>query len=89
MAVGDVFTGVARNAMYTQRTKFWWGNLAMAAFSICTGSILGVAGFIAGAIVSLVEHFEFDSIDDNISVPSVSFLIFIAANFYATWLLTF
>jgi hypothetical protein len=45
------------------------------------------AGVIAGAIVSVVEHFEFGPIDDNIMVPSISFLILVIANFYAPWLL--
>jgi dolichol kinase len=89
MAVGDAVTGVARNALYRRRTKSWWGNLAMAAFSIPAGAILGIAGVLAGAIVSVVEHFEFGPIDDNITVPSISFLILVIANFYAPWLLTF
>lgn len=89
MAVGDAVTGLVRNALYKRRTKSWWGNLAMAAFSIPAGVILGIAGVLAGAIVSVVEHFEFGPIDDNITVPSISFLILVIANFYAPWLLTF
>lgn len=89
MAVGDAVTGVVRNALYKRRTKSWWGNLAMAAFSIPAGVILGIAGVIAGAIVSVVEHFEFGPIDDNITVPSISFLILVIASFYAPWLLSF
>jgi dolichol kinase len=89
MAVGDALTGVVRNILYKKRTKSWWGNLAMAAFSIPVGIILGIAGVLAGAIVSVVEHFEFGPIDDNITVPSISFLILLIASFYAPWLLTF
>lgn len=90
MAVGDAVTGVVRNALYKRRTKSWWGNLAMALFSIPAGAIiLGIAGVLAGAIVSVVEHFEFGPIDDNITVPSISFLILVIASFYAPWLLTF
>lgn len=89
MAVGDALTGIVRNALYRKRTKSWWGNLAMAAFSIPVGAVLGLAGIIAGATVSVVEHFEFGPIDDNITVPSVSLIILIIANIYAPWLLSF
>lgn len=75
MAVGDAFTGLVRNTLYKRRTKSWWGNLAMAAFSIPVGIVLGIAGMLAGAVVSVIEHFEFGPIDDNITVPSVSFLM--------------
>jgi hypothetical protein len=61
----------------------------MAAFSIPAGIILGIAGVLAGAIVSVVEHFEFGPIDDNITVPSISFLILLLAIFFAPCLLTF
>jgi len=56
----------------------------LVAFSIPVGAIiLGIAGILAGASVSVVEHFEFGPIDDNITVPSMSFLILVIANFYA------
>jgi len=55
----------------------------LVAFSIPAGVILGIAGILAGASVSVVEHFEFGPIDDNITVPSMSFLILVIANFYA------
>lgn len=89
MSVGDAFTGIVRNALYKKRTKSWWGNLAMALSSVPVGTILGIAGIIVGATVSVIEHFEFGPIDDNITVPSISFLILLVANFYALWLLTF
>lgn len=89
MAVGDALTGVVRNALYKRRTKSWWGNLTMAAFSIPAGALLGIAGMFAGAIVSVIEHFEFGPIDDNITVPAISFLILIIADLYAPWLLSF
>jgi len=87
LTLGWLFTG--GNALYRKRTKSWWGNLAMAAFSIPVGAVLGLAGIIAGATVSVVEHFEFGPIDDNITVPSVSLIILIIANIYAPWLLSF
>jgi dolichol kinase len=89
MSVGDSVTGIVRNVLYKKRTKSWWGNLVMACFSMFVGAVLGVAGILAGAVASVVEHFEFPPIDDNVTVPLVSFLILILAKFYAPWLLTF
>ena len=88
MSVGDAVTGIVRNMLYKKRTKSWWGNLAMASFSIPTGAILGVAGIVAGTAASLIEHFESNPIDDNITVPLFSFIILMLAKFYAPWLLT-
>ena len=88
MSVGDAVTGIVRNLLYEKRTKSWWGNLVMVSFSVAAGTLLGLAGVIAGAAASLVEHYEFPPIDDNVTVPLVSFLILISAKFYAPWLLT-
>jgi len=88
MSVGDAVTGIVRNLLYRKRTKSWWGNLAMALFSIFLGTILGFAGIFAGAAASVVEHFEFHPIDDNVTVPLISFAILILAKLYAPWLLT-
>lgn len=87
MSLGDAVTGIVRNKLYGRRTKSWWGNLAMALLSIPLGSILGLAGAIAGAIASIVEHFEFKFIDDNVSIPLVSLIILLLAEFYAPWML--
>lgn len=89
MSVGDAITGIVRNALYKRRTKSWWGNLAMAFFSIPVGAVLGVAGVIAGTVASIVEHFEANPIDDNITVPLSSFIILMFARFCAPWLLVF
>ena len=89
MSVGDAVTGIVRNVLYRRRTKSWWGNLVMALFSVSVGTLLGFAGVLAGAVASFVEHFEFPPIDDNVTVPLVSFLILILAKLYAPWLLTF
>jgi len=88
MSFGDAITGIVRNMLYKRRTKSWWGNLVMALFTIPVGSILGLAGILAGAAVSLIEHFEFNPIDDNITVPLLSFLILALARFYTPWILT-
>jgi len=84
MSVGDAITGIVRNVIYKRRTKSWWGNLAMATFSIPLGAaVLGLAGAIAGATASFIEHFESNPIDDNITVPLSAFLILILAKFCA------
>jgi dolichol kinase len=89
MSVGDAMTGIVRNTLYKRRTKSWWGNLAMAAFSVPVGAaVLGVAGALAGTISSIVEHFESNPIDDNITVSLSAFLILILAKFFVPWLLT-
>ena len=85
MSIGDAITGIVRNAIYKRRTKSWWGNLAMAVFSINVGIIVGVAGVIAGAVASLVEHLEFKIIDDNVLVPATSFLVLLLAKMLAPW----
>ncbi|MEM1966080.1 MAG: hypothetical protein QXH12_08200 [Candidatus Caldarchaeum sp.] len=75
MSIGDGVTGLVRNVLYRRRTKSWWGNLAMALFCVPTGFMtLGTAGAVSGAIASVVEKFEFGKVDDNITVPLVSFL---------------
>lgn len=89
MSVGDAVTGLVRNTLFKKRTKSWWGNLAMAMVSMPMGAILGVAGVIAGALASLVEHFEYHPIDDNITVPLTSFIVLALAIHYAPSLLTF
>lgn len=76
MSIGDGVTGLVRNAIYHRRTKSWWGNFAMALFCVPAGFIcLGFTGAVAGAAASLIEKLEFGWIDDNITVPLISFAI--------------
>ena len=89
MSVGDAVTGIVRNVLYKRRTKSWLGNLTMALFSIPVGMILGFAGVIAGALASFIEHFEFNPIDDNVTVPALSFVILLLTKVFAPWMLTF
>lgn len=89
MSIGDAVTGIVRNLVYGRRTKSWLGNFAMALFSVPVGAILGLAGVLAGLIASLIEHFEFGRIDDNVTVPLVSFSVLLLAYLYAPWTLTF
>jgi dolichol kinase len=89
MSIGDAVTGIIRNYIYGKRTKSWWGNLAMAVLSITMGTMLGPAGMFAGSVASFIEHYEFHPIDDNITVPLVSFLILMLAKTFAPWSLVF
>jgi dolichol kinase len=88
MSVGDAVTGIARSLIHGRRTKSWWGNLIMAAFSMSIGASFGLAGILAGGAASLIEHFEFRPVDDNVIVPLVPFLILAAARVYAPWALS-
>ena len=80
MAIGDGVTGIIRNAMFKRRTKSWWGNLGMLVVNVIIGSIKGVPGVLSGAVAAIVEKFEFmnGKIDDNITVPLVSFIVLLA-----------
>ncbi|MDT7892017.1 MAG: dolichol kinase [Thermoproteota archaeon] len=75
MAFGDATTGFVRNLIYKRRTKSWIGNIAMGIVSVPIGAIIGIAGIVAALISSIIEHFEFKYIDDNITIPLVSFIV--------------
>jgi len=77
MAWGDGVTGVVRNLRYKKRTKAWEGSLAMLLVCIPVGTIMGLAGVLAGLVSTAMERVEW--IDDNISVPLVSLGILIPA----------
>jgi dolichol kinase len=79
MSFGDGMTGIVRNSIYRRRTKSWWGNIAMMGICAPVGYLLlGIAGLAAGVAAYLVEKFEYKWLDDDITVPLVSFLILIA-----------
>ncbi len=79
MSFGDGITGVVRNLLYRRRTKAWAGNLAMALVCVPTGyAIAGVWGGLAGVVSSVIEHFEFKPLDDNITVPLSALLVLLA-----------
>jgi len=75
MSIGDAVTGIVRNYMFGERTKSWWGNLAMLAVCVPVGLTLGFKGVLAAVVASILEHYEYKSIDDNIIVPLTSFLL--------------
>ncbi|MEM2896971.1 MAG: dolichol kinase [Candidatus Bathyarchaeia archaeon] len=83
MAFGDGITGIVRNVVFKRRTKHWIGNLAMFAFCAPMGYFLGSfheIGVLAAFAGSFIEHFEKIGkyyIDDNVTVPSISFAILV------------
>lgn len=80
MSFGDAVTGVVRNMLYKRRTKAWAGNAAMAALCVPIGyACAGLWGAIAGVASSIIEHFELNPLDDNITVPLVTLVILVIA----------
>lgn len=79
MSFGDGITGIVRNIKYKKRNKGWEGSLAMLIISLLIGAKMGLAGVIAAIFATVVEKFDF--IDDNISIPVVSFIILLIALF--------
>jgi phytol kinase len=83
MAFGDGMTGVVRNAFFKRRTKSWIGNLAMVLVCIPLGYWLGSAAahpipgwaVFAAIVASIIEHFEFGAIDDNILITLATTII--------------
>jgi len=73
LSFGDGVTGIVRNLKYKKRTKAWEGSLAMLIVCVLIGLKMGWPGIIAALAATIFERFEF--IDDNISVPLISFLI--------------
>ncbi|RJS85756.1 dolichol kinase [Candidatus Bathyarchaeota archaeon] len=75
MSVGDAVTGIVRNVFLKKRTKSWWGNLAMLITCAPIGALLGFKGVVSAIVASLIERYEYKWIDDNITVPLISFFI--------------
>jgi len=73
MSLGDGVTGIVRNLKYKKRIKAWEGSLAMLIVCVLIGLKMGLPGIIAAISATIFERFEF--IDDNISVPIISFLV--------------
>ena len=81
MSFGDAITGIVRNTLFKRRTKSWWGNLAMAIVTIPVGAwVFGAIGAGIAALCSLIEHYEFGVIDDNITVPLAALAILLILN---------
>ncbi len=77
MSFGDGVTGIVRNILYEERVKAWIGNVAMLALCVPIGYFtFGWKGVVAAVLASIVEHYDF--IDDNISVPLVSWTVLAA-----------
>jgi dolichol kinase len=84
MAFGDGITGIIRNVFFGERSKHYVGNISMAIICIPLGYLFGliadlaIGGMLAGAIASVIEHYEFGPIDDNILITiSSSFLLIV------------
>ncbi|MBC7120494.1 MAG: dolichol kinase [Candidatus Methanosuratus sp.] len=78
MAFGDAITGVVRNALFKKRTKHWVGNVAMLMVCLPIGYFYaGLAGVVAAIVASIVEHFEFNPIDDNVLIAISSLITLI------------
>jgi len=73
MSFGDGVTGIVRNLKYKRRTKAWEGSLAMLIVCVLIGLKMGWPGVIAAISATIFEKLEF--LDDNISIPAVSFII--------------
>ena len=90
MAFGDGITGIIRNAFFGERSKHYIGNVFMAITCIPLGYLIGsfaglaIGGMFAGAIASVIEHYEFGPIDDNILITLSSSIILIVI-FYVTF----
>ncbi len=69
MAFGDAATGFTRNLLFKRRTKSWIGNIAMFIVSApVVYALIGIWGLPIAAAASVVEHFEFGPIDDNVLI---------------------
>lgn len=76
ISFGDAITGIVRNAVFKRRTKSWLGNLAMILVCVPIGYYYaGIAGLCAGVISSVVEHFEFNPIDDNVLITLSALIV--------------
>ncbi|MGC9112726.1 dolichol kinase [Acidilobus sp.] len=79
MSVGDGITGVVRG-LRRVRGKAWSGTIAMIVVSsLIGGYFLGLEGVAAGVVASFVERIN--GVDDNITVPLVSFLLLLAMRY--------
>ncbi len=90
MAFGDGITGIIRNAFLGERSKHYIGNVFMAITCIPLGYVIGsfaglaIGGMFSGAIASVIEHYEFGPIDDNILITLSSSIVLIVI-FYVTF----
>ena len=90
MAFGDGVTGIIRNTFFGKRTKHYIGNVFMAMACIPLGLLFGYIGnlingaILAAIVASVIEHYEFGPIDDNIliTISSMSVLII---SYYLTY----
>jgi len=83
MSFGDGMTGIVRNKIFNERNKHYAGNILMVFICIPIGLFFAgnagipIWGVIAAVVASVVEKFEFGSIDDNVFITVFSILILI------------
>lgn len=83
MAFGDGVTGIIRNSFFGERSKHYIGNVFMGLTCIPIGFVIGsigglaYAGLFAAIVSSIIEHYEFGPIDDNILITISSSIVLI------------
>ena len=89
IAFGDGITGIVRNVAFKERRKHPIGNIYMGGVCIIIGytfaklsNIEGLVlwGIIAAIVVSIVERYEYKSIDDNVLITVTSTAILYAGS---------
>ncbi len=74
MAVGDSVTGIVRSRFVDKWQKHWTGSIAMLIVTLFIGMyFLGTHGALLALIATVAEAQPY--IDDNLTVPLISFLI--------------
>ncbi|MCX8204619.1 MAG: dolichol kinase [Candidatus Nezhaarchaeota archaeon] len=75
MSFGDAATGIVRIAIYGERNKSWWGNLAM--FAVClpiAWLLVGPWGALPAALSSFIERYELKPLGDNVAIGATSLI---------------
>lgn len=90
MGAGDSITGIIRSKIYNREMKGWWGSLGMLATCLLLASFyrpywVGAIGVLAAV---LAEKFTKTTafVDDNLTVPIVSFIVMGALSAYFGYL---
>ena len=74
MAIGDSVTGIVRSRFVDRWQKHWTGSIAMLIVTLFIGMyFLGIPGALLALIATVAEAQPY--IDDNLTVPLISFLI--------------
>jgi len=86
MALGDGVTGIVRGLRYGKQKKYWEGSVAMFIVSALIGGMqFGIGGVVAAFAATIVE--KSNLIDDNITIPFISFIILLVFWLYFPFLI--